>query len=170
MRNVTRSSGTHTSVATRSWLPVPRMPMPSHVSSMVISSRRNSTDRISGPSGPNTGWPSCTTTHTPLSTAECRLPLVNFQRPDTRQPPSTRSACPPGVWFPAMTARGCSARMRPATSGARPAHPMPLLIMASQPTEPLMRDSSSTMSSHATASISKPPSDVGISAVNTPAS
>ena len=82
---MTRSSGTNTSFASKSWLPVPRRPRVRHVSWMVQSRADNIGTTISGiPPGPILGpEPSNTTDDPPSQSLALQFDAID-QRPVMR--------------------------------------------------------------------------------------
>ena len=80
-----RAAGTSRSSTTMSWLPVPRSPAVSQVSTRSTSAAGKSTSRTSArPLGSLRGSPSSSTTQPPISQSQWSIPLVNGQRPLTR--------------------------------------------------------------------------------------
>ena len=94
-RASTRSSGTNTSFSSMSWLPVPRIPSASHVSSTVTPSLATGTAMFS------TMRPSSGSSYGNIveRTVPAGAWLQKILRPLTRKPPSTLVASPRGrVW------------------------------------------------------------------------
>ncbi|MDT7655759.1 MAG: hypothetical protein QOF38_474 [Pseudonocardiales bacterium] len=98
-----RCSGTKTSVATLSWLPVPRSPEVCQVSRTRSSAVGIASTRRVGCCADAAGGAS---TQPANSQSECEIALQNGHWPDTTTPPSTGRAAPRGAHTPAATERG----------------------------------------------------------------
>ncbi len=151
---ITRCSGTNTSVATEVWLPVPRMPTVAQVSSTVSAETGTSTE---------TGWttsPSASVSNAlRIAQSSCRIPEEYGHRPESRYPPSARTALPIATKTEASLAPGLAPNTSSrATSGKREASRLdPLMLLTTHEVDGQYRARVLVTSLRVRTSVSSPP-------------
>src|SRR5580692_1848018 len=164
--DITRCDGTKTSVATRQLLAVPRIPATYQTSSMTRSAAgiKTSPWSTTSPFSPVSGTPS--TAH-----VDHQEPELKYQRPDTRQPPSTLRVVADGVSTPVTRGCGSANTSSWACSGNSAVSQLHTLTSATiQPADPSPSATAAETSSIARSVVAYPLYRFGTATLNNPAS